>query len=68
MLTNSVWGLVVVNWQWDCAGKVRDIQGKNPPGGLVTPILSDALNPQQLCDLSGCCWVFAFGPCWLDDH
>lgn len=38
---------------------------ENLPGGLVTPILSDALNPQKLCDLSGCCWVFAFGPCWL---
>lgn len=36
--------------------------------GLMTPLLSHALNPQKLCDLCGCCQVFAFGPCWLDDH
>lgn len=28
VLTNSLWGVVMVNWQWGCAGKVRNIQGE----------------------------------------
>lgn len=54
VLTNSVWVVVMVNWQWDCAGKVRSVQGERIlPEGRWHPSCH-ALNPQKLCDLCGC--------------
>lgn len=60
VLTDSVWWVVMRNWQRGCAVKERSIQGDGETcAGLVKRVLSRALSPQKLRDRVGSPWTWA---------